>query len=127
MTRIIGLKTKERTGAVYTAILEDADGTAIPLTNITAITITLYDVSSGDIINSRNDQDVLNDNDVTIHATSGLLTWDMQADDNPIVSSSLEVDKEEHHKALFEFVGNFTASPGKHEFDILVLNLGKVP
>ncbi len=120
------MKTKEKTGAVYTAYLKDADGTVIPLGNIGTITLTLYDVSSGDIINTREDQDVLNANNVTIHATSGLLTWEMQADDNPIVSASLRVGAKEHHKALFEFAGNFTASPGKHEVDIKVLNLGKV-
>jgi hypothetical protein len=120
------LETKEKTGAVYTATLKDADGTVIPLANISSMTLTLYDVNSDDIINSREDQDVLNDNDVTIHATSGLLTWEMQADDNPIISTTIRVGKREQHKALFEYAGSFAASPGKHVADIRVLNLGKV-
>ena len=123
------LYTKENTGAVYTATLEDSSGTAIPLANITTMVLTLYDVASGDIINSRDDQDVKNTNNVTINATSGLLTWAMQADDNPIVddAGTSEVGDRENHKALFEYTGTFTGSPGKHVALISVLNLGKVP
>ena len=120
------LYTKEKTGAVYTATLEDSDGTAIPLANITAITLPLYDVSDGSIINEREDQNVKNTNNVTIAATSGLLTWNMQADDNPIVDTTLAVGDREHHKALFEFTYDGNGSPGKHVANISVLNLGKV-
>jgi len=74
------LYTKEGTGAIYTATLEDSDETAIPLANISAITLTLYNVADDSIINSREDQDVKNTNQVTIHSTSGLLTWAMQAE-----------------------------------------------
>lgn len=121
------MNVKEGTGALYKATLKDADGTVIPSANITAIILTLYDVSSGDIINSRNDQPVKNQNNVTIHATSGLLTWVVQAADNLIVRASRRVGTREEHIALFEYNGNFTASPGKHEVDLSVLNLGKVP
>jgi hypothetical protein len=120
------LYTKEGTGAVYTATLEDADGTAIPLANLTTITLTLYDVTSGDIINSREDQDVKNTNNVTVNATSGLLTWAMQAADNPIVNEATDVGEREEHKALFEFTFSGTGSPGTHVAKISVLNLGKV-
>ena len=118
------LYTKEGTGAIYTATLEDSTETAIPSANISAITLTFYDVASGDIINSRDDQDVKNANNVTIHSTSGLLTWTMQAADNVIVDDDLAW---EHHRALFEFVFSGTGSPGKHISQLMVRNLSKVP
>lgn len=92
------------------------------------MTLTLYDVTSGDFINSRNKLDVKNVNDVTIAATGGLLTWLLQDVDNPIVASvGTAIQKRQHHRALFEYTYDGDGSPGKWELDIHVLNLGKVP
>jgi hypothetical protein len=118
---------KEGTGAKYTATLKDADGTVIPLANLTSITLTLYNYADSSIINSRDDQDVKNANNVTFHATSGLLTWLIQAGDNPIVNTNIAIGSKEQHVALFEFVYAGNGTPGKHEVDILVENLGQVP
>lgn len=127
ITTFTQFRTKERTGAVYTATIKDSDATVIPLANLTTITLTLYDLDSGTIINSRNGQDVKNTSNVTIHASSGLLTWTMQALDNAIISTTLAVDKEEKHRAMFEYVFTGNGTPGKHVFEILVMNLDKVP
>ncbi len=110
----------EGTGAIYTATLEDSGGTAIPLANITSITLTLYNVADAAIINSREDQNVLNQNNVTINATSGLLTWTMQAADNPIIDVTLAW---EHHRALFEYTFSGTGTPGKSEAQLMCRNL----
>lgn len=118
---------KEGTGAVYTATLKDSAEVPIPKANITTIKLTLYNVSDGSIINSRDDQNVKDLNNVTIHATSGLLTWTMQAADNPIVGTAIAVGRTEEHRGLFEYAGNFLASPGKHDAVFKVENLGKVP
>ncbi len=118
------LYVKEGTGAIYTATLEDSAGTAIPLANLTTIVLTLYNVADDEIINSRDDQDVKNTNQVTINATSGLLTWTMQAADNPISDTALDW---EHHRVLFEFTFSGTGTPGKHESQIMTCNLNKVP
>ena len=120
---------KEKTGAQYTTTMKDADGTAIPLANISTITLTLYNRGDGSIINSRGTpaaQDVKNANNVTIHATSGLLTWAIQADDNPIVSSAVPVNDRETHIALFEIAYTGAGTPGKREVYLRVKNLGKV-
>lgn len=122
----MSFKVKEKTGAKYTATLKDADGTVIPLTNLTLITLTLYNYDDGAIINSRSGHDVKNTNNVTIHATSGLLTWLIQGADNPIVSSSLSVGIREKHIALFEYDYVGDGTPGKQEVELLVKNLGKV-
>lgn len=120
--------TKENTGAKYTATIKDADGNALALADLGTMTLTLYDVSSDAVINSRSKQDVKNVNDVTIAALGGSLTWLLQAADNPIVSGTATlIQKRQHHRALFEYTHNGDGSPGKHELDIYVLNLGKVP
>jgi len=113
---------KERTSAVYTSTIEDDQGNAIPLASISSIQLTLHDVATGEIINSRDDQDVLNANNVTIHATSGLLTWVLQLEDN-IIQTAVSVV--EHHIALFEFIASGRSS--KHEVNVYVSNLSKVP
>lgn len=113
----------ERIGAVYTATLKDADEVPITKANLTAITLTLYNVADGTIINSRENQDVKDANNVTIHATTGLLTWNMQPEDNAIVSGALL----ERHRALWKYTHTQSGSPGKHEFDFFVRNLTKVP
>ncbi len=120
-------ETKEKTGAKYTATLTDADGTAITLASISAITLTLYNVATDATINNRSTQNVKNLNNVTIHATSGLLTWLMQPEDNVIAGTGISIGAHEHHRALFEFTYTGNGSPGKHEVDILVENLNKVP
>lgn len=118
---------KEGTGAKYTATLQDADDVVIPLGNLTTITLTLYDFATGTIINSREDVDVKNANDVTIHATSGLLTWLIQEEDNLIVTpANYPEGSEEKHIALFEFVYVGDGTPGKHEAILMVENLKKV-
>lgn len=113
----------ELENARYEATLTDEDAAPITLASVSTLTLTLYDVATGGIINSRNGQDVLNTNNVTLHATSGLLTWSIQALDNPIVTSTLSFER---HRALF--VATLTnGTIGRHEVDLVVNNLGKVP
>jgi len=120
--------TKENTGAKYTATIKDADGNALALADLATMTLTLYDVKSDAIINSRDKKDAKNANDVTIAVTGGLLTWLLQDVDNPIVAgTTTAIQKKQHHRGLFEYAYNGDGSPGKHELDIYVLNLGKVP
>lgn len=119
--------TKENTGAKYTATIKDANGNALALPDLQTMTLTLYDVKTDDFINGRNKKDAKNMNDVTIAAAGGLLTWLLQDVDNPIVGTKTAIQKREHHRGLFEYTYNGDGSPGKHEIDIYVLNLGKVP
>lgn len=80
-----------------TAIVYDAGGTAKP--RITALTLTLKDASTGNTVNSRADQNVLNVNNVTVDA-AGALTWLIQAGDTTHVASDQPV---EEHLAKFTF------------------------
>lgn len=119
-------RVNELTTAEYTATITDEDGeTPIPLADLSTVTLTLYDEASGSIINSRDDTNVKNTGPVTIHATSGLLTWTMAPADNPIVGS-VAVGGVEKHIALFEWTWDSGNKAGKHEVLIEVVNLGKV-
>lgn len=95
----------EKTTPVYTATLVDEDENAIALLSISTMTLTFYDRRTGTIINSREAQDVKNANGVTIHATSGLLTWTMGVADTTLVTTAdFAEDDEEEHVGLFEWV-----------------------
>ena len=112
----------EKSTRVYTATIEDENGNAIPSSSLTTLLLTLYSQHSGTIINSREGQNVLNANNVTVDA-NGLLTWTMQPDDNQILDNTLT---SERHKALFEFTYSAGAKSGKHEVVFVVDNLSKV-
>lgn len=73
-------------------------GSAILLSEISAATFTLKDQESGGVINSRSAQNVLNTNNWTVHATSGLITWNIQPADTTLVDDALE---QETHRGEF--------------------------
>lgn len=88
----------EGSSRIYTATLKDENGVAVSLASMVSLTLWLMNAATGAYINSRQAQNVLNTNNVTYHATSGLLTWSMQPADNPMVAD--DVTQETH---LFEF------------------------
>lgn len=92
----------ELSSRTYTATINDADGDPILLTAIASIKLTVTD-ADGTVINSRDRQDVLNTNDGTMHATSGLFTWLMQPADNVIVGTP-DDNKTEEHVVIIEIV-----------------------
>lgn len=98
----------------------DEDDVAIPDANLDALALTYYDRATGDVINSREDQDVLNDNNVTV--VNGVVTWSGQVADAAIVTATKDY---EVHVALWEFTYE-TTKKGKHETVIRVRNLSKV-
>lgn len=113
----------ELTSGQYTAVLTDEEGVAIDGTILTTMVLTLYNLDSDlTIINSRNDQDVLNTNGVTIDA-SGNLTWTISPADNAIVNSAAAAER---HVALFEYTWSLGAKAGKHEVILVVKNLAQV-
>lgn len=81
----------------YTATVDD-NGAAIALASVSTLVLTLWDRATNKIVNSRDAQDVKNANNVTYHATSGLLTWSIQAGDTNLVGGS---QQQETHRAKF--------------------------
>ena|SRR5947209_1858018 len=112
-------RVNEKTTARYTAQLVDETGAGIPAASLATLTLTLYDVATSGIINSRSAQNVLNVNGVTVD-TSGNLVWTMDPLDNAVIGSR----ELEAHVALFEYT--YGSKGGKHEVSLLVANLQKV-
>lgn len=92
---VTSFKVVQDTSARYRATIVDTDGSAIPASSITTLTVKLTDINTGSVINSRNDQSLLNANDGTVDS-NGLLSWYMRSADNPIVTSSSSASVESH-------------------------------
>jgi hypothetical protein len=108
--------------AQYQTALKDETGATI--TTLTAVTLTLYDDSTGTIINSRTDQNVLNQNNVTFSGNT--LAWTLQPADNIIVTTGVRTNSYEKHVALFEYTYDSGNKSGKHELEFSVRQLKKV-
>ena len=112
----------EKSSAKYTATLKDENGVVIPFATLDTLILTLYDLTTGNIINSRNAVNALNANNVTLHATSGLLIYLMQPDDNKIIGTGLE----EVHIILFQGAWSSGTKAVRHQIQITVSNFLKV-
>ena len=100
--------------AIYTATLVDGSGNPVGGNLLDSLTLTLKDKATGQVINGRDAQDVLNKAGVTL-SNLGALVWDVTPLDNTIVHVGAKV---EEHEA--EFVWEWAAHIGRHKFTILV-------
>lgn len=117
----------EQTTPDLTGTVKDEDGTTIAGTSLITLTLTLYNKTDGAVINGRNAQNVLNQNQVTVTA-QGVLTFAMLAADNPIVDTTLAAGSREVHAALFTYTwldGSVTKT-GRHLIEFYVEQLAKV-
>jgi hypothetical protein len=108
------------TSARYSATLVDENSDPISGADLFSLVLTLT-AADGSYINSRNSQNVLNANGVTVD-DSGVLVWDLAPADNPIVSS-IGLGGVEEHDALFEFTWSGGAKAAKHRISLLVTKL----
>lgn len=112
----------EATSGQYTATIRDETAAVLPLSLITAATLTLYAPTSPvTVINSRSAQDVLNANGVTIDE-DGLLTWMITPADTAISDATLDTER---HVALFHFTWGGDKGAW-HEVVLIVRNLVQV-
>ena len=104
------------TSGIFTATLLRSDGTAIPLSELNTLTLTVTNSTDGSIVNSRNAQNVKNANNVTVHATTGAVEWEIQVADTTMVDSAASF---EEHVAVFKWTyqssGDATVQTGRHE------------
>lgn len=115
----------EKTTPKLTAVLQDENGNPIAGSALGTLTLTLYNLNDGPtytILNSRDNQNVLNTNNVTVDE-SGNLTWEMQTGDTPLVDAALDIEK---HRAVFTWTYNGGTKTGRHVIDMAVKNLQKV-
>lgn len=112
----------EQSTAQYTGILKDETGASIPVANVGSLTLTLTNVATGAIINGRNAQDVLNQNQVTLDG-NGRLTYTLQPADTAIQDATNDY---ETHRATFICLFNAGAGKATWDVDILIRNLSQV-
>ncbi len=111
----------------YTATILDDSEQPIGAGSLATLLLTLYVVradGSYEYLNSRNDQDILNANNVTVDA-NGVLVWAVQIADTTLVEPALPFER---HCALFEWTwlsGGSTRS-GKKKIILNVKNLAVV-
>lgn len=103
----------EGTYAEYSATLQDETGIPISWTELDALTLTYYNQADGAIINGRDEQDILNANDVTVDA-EGVLLWALQSADTIIVDTNVTSRQLERHVALIEWTWD-TTKVGRYE------------
>lgn len=103
--------------------LVDGEGNPIAAANVTAMTLTFWNLELGEdaIINGRDGQDVLNTNDCTYGATDGLFTWAVQAADNVCEVVGKVPGETELHAFRLDVAHTQVGSPFPEEYGIRVV------
>lgn len=114
-------RLKEQETGTYSFTVNDENGAPIPASAMNSVTLTLYVVHTGAVVNGRNAQSVLNANQVTI-SEAGAVAWALQVADTAIADSTRKM---EVHRALFVFTWN-TSRKKTYEVDFEIENLGKL-
>lgn len=114
----------ELTTPQHQLTLLDEDGIAIADGVLDTLTLTFYNRADQAIINSRDGQNVLDLNQVSV--VNGVVTWLMLTADTPIIDDTLT---HEYHIALWEWTYSPAAVTlsGKHETRLRTRNLVRVP
>ena len=120
-TVILSTILLQDTTGIYSFEMVDQDEVAIDVAQLETVTLTYYDKETRQIINTREAQDVLQNNNVIITTVAGppivtTLRWDIQQEDTVIVDSRREL---EMHIALFEWTWA-TTRKGLHEVQFQV-------
>lgn len=122
----------ERTSAVYTAILKDENGVVIPKDSFETFELWLFEKTQKTIINNRGTlagpgQNVLvaGSHGVTIHNTSGLLTWQISTLDTKCVLTTPPATpiKDEVHVAVFKATWSSGSKGFTHQFEIVITDM----
>jgi len=122
LTEAQTLQVIEGSTADFTATLVDDNGNPVPLASLTSLQLTYEDDFTGTVINSRQDQDVLNTNNCTFGVTDGLFTWHIQPEDTVVLDSNLRF---ETHSAILTWVWSGGSNQQRYQFYLQVENVGK--
>lgn len=134
-TNAYSFEVDEETTHQVLASIVDRDGDAIPASSLVTLVATLKEGTyttvggnsvfvPGATVNSRDNQDILNTNNVTVDA-NGLLTWSVQTVDTEIVNEDTAIGARENHLMTITAT---TASDQVHlEVLLKVRNLSNVP
>jgi hypothetical protein len=121
---------REQSTPVITLELRDQDGNKI--NTLSALELTYYEKKTGDIINLRDKQNVLNTDGVVFSA--GTVTWKLGLEDTKIMrkeikdfdSDTKSEDWNEKHVALFKYKFNAGADQDWAQLEIYIMNLKTV-
>lgn len=128
----MSLRAMEGSTPRFWATLRDEMGALIQASSLTSLSLTLYDVATKRILNSRDSQNVLNINNVTVYNSlqSGTdedgksitynLLWQLQPLDTAIVRPGKAV---EVHAAEFVWTWDSGARRGVHREYLQVANV----
>ncbi len=114
----------ELTNARLSFTVVDETATPIPDTSLDSLKLTLFNERDAAIINSREDLDILNNNNGVVDA-NGDGYWTMDEEDNPILAASPKVI-EEYHIALFEWTYSAGNRTGRQPVRLKIINLQDV-
>ena len=114
----------EKQTGLYSFTIKDETGAAIAGASLSGLTLTVRTIPAGATVNSRNAQNVLNLNGVTVDG-AGLVTWTVAIADVTILDDTLEI---ETHRALFVFTWTSGGVPREFtkEMDLRIKNLGGI-
>lgn len=115
----------ERVTAKITTTIKDESGDALPASSLTTLTLTLYNKSTGVVINSVSGTDILNTGRGSVSA-AGVLTLTLEPEDMQVVDADLKAGNIEHHVALIIWTWDSGNKRGHDELIIPVRNSLKV-
>jgi len=117
--------TPEGVTATITGTIKDTSTppVAIPAASLATVTLTLYNKSSGTVLNGRSETNIKNANDGTVDS-NGLLALTLTPADNALEAQS---GSKETHVAQITWTYNGGASTGRALVEFPVANLRKVP
>lgn len=127
--RIATVEVNELNSCLIEFDIVDENGNPVPKAAVSGLTIDLYDDGTGDHINGRLAQSILDENGGTYGSTNGHVTMTLEAADNPIVGT-LAIGRREPHTALFALEWGGGSPPARRwsgEVKLMVANMGHVP
>lgn len=111
----------EQSTALYKAVLIDERGVAVGVSRVQTLTLTLCNTVDEAIINNRDGQNVLNQNNVSLDV-DGNLAFELQPADTAMQDASV---KSEIHRAIFRVTYDGEKSMNS-DVDFKIRNLTKV-
>lgn len=117
------VEVAEDSTATLSGQFQDASGANIPLIALVAVTLTLYDKATGEILNGREGLDIRDTGPATITA-DGFLELTLDPADNVVLDQE---NPTETHAALIEWTYNQGDAKGKALAYFTVRNLDLLP
>jgi hypothetical protein len=129
MTTTLSPLLYEGTTALYSVDLIDENDVAVELASLTTLTLTVYDATTGVVVNSRDNVDALNANDVTVQELAGpparlQVVWTLQPEDTVLLAAWRAI---EYHTVVLRWTWDSGTKAGAHVVNVGITNLANEP